>query len=173
MEKFDSMFQIGLPIFYLTDAILVLSVTYLFIRRVIIPQVQYISLIADYFPLFIIMGIALTGILMRYFTRVDVIGIKQLTTGLIYLKPVVPENLSSVFFVHLFLVSVLFMYFPFSKLMHMGGIFFSPTRNMTGNSRQIRHNNPWNYAVKVHTYEEYEAEFKDVMKGAGLPVEKE
>ena len=64
------------------------------------------------------------------------------------------------------------MYFPFSKLMHMGGIFFSPTRNMKGNSREFRTENPWNYPVKVHTYEEYEDDFRDKMIEAGLPVEK-
>ena len=73
---------------------------------------------------------------------------------------------------HLFLVSVLIAYFPFSKLMHMGGIFLSPTRNLANNSRMRRHVNPWNYDVKVHTYEEYEDEFRPVMMAAGLPVEK-
>jgi hypothetical protein len=32
--------------------------------------------------------------------------------------------------------------------------------------------NPWNYPVKVHTYEEWEDEFRDKMKAAGLPVER-
>ena len=48
-----------------------------------------------------------------------------------------------------------------------------PTRNMTGNTREVRHVNPWNYPVPVHTYEEYEDEFRDVMKASGLPIEKE
>ncbi|MBF0554911.1 MAG: menaquinol oxidoreductase, partial [Nitrospirae bacterium] len=37
----------------------------------------------------------------------------------------------------------------------------------------IRHINPWNYPVKVHTYEEYEEDFRDKMKKAGIPVDKE
>jgi nitrate reductase gamma subunit len=44
--------------------------------------------------------------------------------------------------------------------MHLGGIFLSPTRNMPGNTRG-RHVNPWNYPVKVHTYEEYEDDFRE------------
>ena len=32
--------------------------------------------------------------------------------------------------------------------------------------------NPWNYPVKVHTYEEYEDEFREKMIGVGLPVDK-
>jgi len=55
----------------------------------------------------------------------------------------------------------------------MGGIFLSPTRNMANNNRIRRHANPWNAPVKVHSYEEYENEFREQMKTAGLPVEKE
>ena len=65
------------------------------------------------------------------------------------------------------------MYFPFSKLVHMGGVFMSPTRNMANNNRKKRHVNPWNYPVKHHTYEAYEDEFRDHMVEAGIPVEKE
>lgn len=173
MESFDQMFQIGLPVLYLTDLFLILSVTFLFIRRVMIPQVRYISLLADYFPLFVLLAIGLSGICMRYFTRIDVVGVKSFTLSLLSFSPEFPEKIGSLFFVHLFLVSILFMYFPFSKLMHMGGIFLSPTRNMTGDSRKKRHVNPWDYPVKVHTYEEYEDDFRDMMKGAGLPLEKE
>jgi hypothetical protein len=55
----------------------------------------------------------------------------------------------------------------------MGGIFLSPTRNLTGNSREVRHVNPWNRPLPVHTYEEYEDEFRARMRDAGLPLEKE
>jgi hypothetical protein len=55
----------------------------------------------------------------------------------------------------------------------MAGIFLSPTRNLRNMSRQERHINPWNHPVKVHTYEEYEDEFRGPMKEVGLPVEKE
>jgi len=60
-----------------------------------------------------------------------------------------------------------------SKLVHMGGVFLSPTRNLANDNRMRRHINPWNYPVKVHSYEEYEDEFRDKMKPAGIPVEKE
>jgi hypothetical protein len=70
-------------------------------------------------------------------------------------------------------VSVLLAYFPFSKLMHLGGIFMSPTRNMRSDTRVRRHVNPWNYPVEVHTYDEYEDDFRDKMIEAGLPIEKE
>jgi len=87
--------------------------------------------------------------------------------------PVVPEGIGVLFFIHLFLICTLFIYFPFSKLMHLGGVFLSPTRNMPNDSRIVRHINPWNYPVKTHTYEEYEDHFREKMIEAGLPVEKE
>ncbi|GAB4421970.1 MAG: sulfate reduction electron transfer complex DsrMKJOP subunit DsrM [Thermodesulfovibrionales bacterium] len=173
LETFDGFLQIGIPRLFMTGVILLAAVTFLFLRRLYIPQVRYISLWADYFPLFLIIGIATTGILMRYFLKTDVVAIKQLTMGLVSFNPVIPEGIGVIFFIHLFLVSVLFAYFPFSKLVHMGGVFLSPTRNMRANSREFRHVNPWNYPVKVHTYEEYEEEFREKMKAAGLPVEKD
>jgi hypothetical protein len=48
----------------------------------------------------------------------------------------------------------------------------SPTRNLANNNRAKRHVNPWNYEVHTHTYEEYEDEFREVMREAGLPLEK-
>ena len=93
--------------------------------------------------------------------------------GLVSFSPIVPEGIGVLFYIHLFLVCVLFAYFPFSKLMHAGGVFLSPTRNMTNDNRVRRHINPWNPKVKLHTYAEYEDEFRDVMKAAGMPLEKE
>ncbi|GAB6906926.1 Hdr-like menaquinol oxidoreductase cytochrome b-like subunit [Desulfosarcina cetonica] len=172
MEVLYDAVQQGLPGVYMSGLVLLAAALYLFLRRVMIPQVRYISLAADFFPLFLIMGIALSGIFMRYLSKVDIVAIKELTMGLVTFRPTIPEGISGLFFAHLFLVSVLLAYFPFSKLMHLGGIFLSPTRNMTGNTRQVRHVNPWNYPVKVHTYEEYEDDFREKMVEAGLPVVK-
>ena len=93
--------------------------------------------------------------------------------GLVTFSPVIPQTIGSIFYIHLFLVSALLAYFPMSKLMHMAGVFLSPTRNLANNNRAVMHVNPWNYPVKVHTYAEYEDDFRDKMKAAGLPVEKE
>jgi nitrate reductase gamma subunit len=173
VEMLDSFLQIGTPLLYMTDAVLLAAVTYLFIRRVGLPQVRYISLIADYFPLFLILAIATTGVLMRYFYKTDIVSVKMFTMSLVSFKPAIPQGISVLFYIHLFLLCTLFAYFPFSKLVHMAGVFMSPTRNLANTSREKRHINPWNYPVHVHTYEEYENDFRDKMKGAGLPVEKE
>ena len=55
----------------------------------------------------------------------------------------------------------------------MAGVFLSPTRNLVNNNRAVRHVNPWDYPVKTHPYEEYEDEWRDKMKSAGVPVDKE
>jgi len=173
VESLDGFFQVGAPVVYITDLIFLGAVTFLFLRRVIIPQVRYISLAADYFPLFLIGGIGTTGVLMRYFLKTDVVGIKELTMGWVTLHPVVPQGINIIFYIHLFLVCSLLAYFPMSKLMHMAGVFLSPTRNLANTNRAEMHVNPWNYPVKVHTYYEYEDDFREKMKAAGLPVEKE
>ena len=171
-EMLDGFLQVGLPGIMISGFVLLAAVFYLFLRRILISQVKYISLAADFFPLFLIMGIAISGILMRYFTKVDVTATKELAMGLVTFQPSVPDGIGGIFYVHLFFVSILMAYFPFSKRMHLGGIFFSPTRNITANTREIRHVNPWNYPVKVHTYDEYEDEFREKMIEAGVPVEK-
>ena len=173
LEKIDGFFQVGLPGLFISGAVLLAAVTFLFLRRIYLPQVRYISLAADFFPLFLIISIAITGILMRYFTKVDVVGVKELAMGLASFHPAIPEGIGALFYIHLFLVSILFIYFPFSKLMHMPGVFMSPTRNLPNNTRAKMHINPWNYPVKVHTYDEYEDEFREKMREAGLPLEKE
>jgi nitrate reductase gamma subunit len=172
IEALDGIVQIGLPGLFLSGVILPAAILFLLARRLFDAKVRYISQAADYFPLFLILGIALTGIFMRYFTKVDVTGIKELTMGLVTFSPTIPDGIGNLFYAHLFLVSILFAYFPASKLMHLGGVFLSPTRNMANNTRAKRHVNPWNYDVHTHTYQEYEDHFRDKMIEAGLPVDK-
>ena len=173
LDLVDGMFQIGAPTLYLTDLLLIGALSYLLARRLIVPKMRYISLANDYFPLFLILGIGISGVLMRFFIRVDIVSVKELTMGLATLHPVMPEGIGAIFFVHVALVSTLFAYFPFSKLMHAGGVFLSPGRNLSNTSRAKMHVNPWEYPVKIHPYEEYENEFREKMKNAGIPVERE
>jgi nitrate reductase gamma subunit len=172
IQGLDGFLQITLPVLFMSDAILVAAASFLLARRLADSRVRYISLAADYFPLLLIGSIAVTGILMRHIYKVDLRRIKEFTMGLIALNPSTPPDVGMLFYFHVFLVSLLAAYFPFSKLMHMSGVFLSPTRNLANDSRMRRHVNPWNYDVKVHTYEEYEEEFAAVMEAAGLPMEK-
>jgi nitrate reductase gamma subunit len=173
LSTVDGFFEIGVPTLYLSDAAVLAGVTFLFLRRVVAPRVRYFSLVTDYFPLLLIFGVVATGLLTRHFFPADLLAVKNLALGWVTLSPVAVQGAGTLFYMHLGFVFTLMVFFPFSKLMHMGGVFLSPTRNLANNSRAKRHVNPWNHPVAVHTYEEYEDEFREKMKLAGLPLEKE
>ena len=173
VEHLDGFFEILSPTFYISSLIFIAALLALFLRRVYNPLVRYISLPADYFPLFLIMAIGISGIFMRYITKVDIDAVKVLTVGLASLSLKQPDpGIGTMFYAHIFLVSILLAYFPFSKLLHGAGVFMSPTRNLANNNREVHHVNPWDYPVKTHTYEEYEDDFREKMVKMGLPVDK-
>jgi nitrate reductase gamma subunit len=172
LQRVDSIFQNLLPILYISDVVILIALGYLFIRRIIYPQIRYISLPSDYFVLLAIGGIAISGMLMRLIYKVDLVQVKEWVMAMLRFHPMPPKGVNLIFYIHLFFVSLFVAYFPLSKLMHMPGIFLSPTKNLRNTSRNDRHINPWDHPVKVHTYEEYEDEFRDPMKEVGLPVEK-
>ena len=169
----DGFLQLGLPAVLTTGVIFVGAVTFLLLRRFASAQLRYISLPTDYFPLFLLLAIGASGLWLRHITKIDVPAVKAMVMGLLQLSPKPAESLGTLFYAHLFLVSTLLAYFPFSKLMHMAGVFLSPTRNLATNTREVRHVNPWNHPVALHTYAEYEDEFRGRMRDAGLPLEKE
>lgn len=172
IERTDGFLQVGVPVFYMTSFLLLLGIGYLLARRLLIPQVRYISLLNDYFPLFLLLAIGGSGFFLRYIFKTDIVAIKELAVGLATFTPVTPDpGINALFFGHLFLVCVLLACFPFSKLVHMAGVFLSPTRNLANNNRAVRHINPWNYPVKTHPYHEYEEEFGDLMRSVGIPTE--
>jgi nitrate reductase gamma subunit len=173
LSALDGFLEIGIPTLYISDVALFAGLAFLFLRRVVVPQTRYISLFTDYFALLLIAAVAATGLLMRYFFPVDLHELKAMTMGWVTFSPALPKEDGFLLYAHLFFAFTLLAWLPFSKLMHMGGIFLSPTRNMANNNRIRRHVNPWNAPVKVHSYEEYENEFREQMKTAGLPVEKE
>jgi nitrate reductase gamma subunit len=105
-----------------------------------------VSILTDYFVLALLGCIAGTGILMRYVDRVYLVDVKAFILGLLTFHPVSPPS-SAYFLAHILLVCTLLAYFPFSKLMHAPGVFFSPTRNARNNSRSVRHINPWDSKV--------------------------
>ena len=102
LENLDGFLQIGVPGVFISGIFLLAAVIYLFLRRVMIPLVKYISLASDFFPLFLIVGITFSGILMRYFTKVDVVGAKELAMGLVTFHPTIPKGIGAVFYIHIF-----------------------------------------------------------------------
>jgi nitrate reductase gamma subunit len=173
LSAIDGFFETGIPTLYLSDAAVLAGLSFLLIRRIVIPRLRYLSLFSDYLALLLILGVVSTGLLMRHFFPADLLQVKNLTLGWVTFAPSIPKGTGTFFYIHLCFVFTLFAWFPFSKLVHAGGVFLSPTRNLINDNRMRRYVNPWNAPVKVHTYEEYEDEFRDKMKMAGLPVEKE
>lgn len=105
-----------------------LAALFLFWRRMALPRMLYISGVPDYFALVLLGLIAGTGIMVKYWLHVNLVDVKAFTLGLLTLRPVAPPQ-HPLFLLHFVLVALLMLYFPFSKLLHAGGIFFSPTRN--------------------------------------------
>jgi nitrate reductase gamma subunit len=126
-----------------------LPLALLLFRRLALERNLYISILGDYFALFLLLGITVSGILIKVFFAAYIVDVKDMLLGLTHLAPRV-YDLPWLFGLHFFLVLVLLGYFPFSKLMHAGGIFFSPTRNQRANFEQ-RFVNPWDVQVSYNS----------------------
>jgi nitrate reductase gamma subunit len=117
---------------------------FLFWRRLGLPRSLYISNIPDYFALVLLGLVAGTGLMVSYWLHVSIVDVKGFILGLMSLRPVeVPRH--PLFLLHLFFVLILMVYFPFSKLLHAGGVFFSPSRHQPFEVqvRGKRHVNPF------------------------------
>lgn len=111
-------------------------------RRVFVDRVRYISSPSDYLMLFLILGIAASGLMMSFVEHTDIVQLKAFIMGLFFLDwQNLPEDI--VLLVHLTLVISLMMIFPVSKLLHAPGLFFAPTRYQIDNPREKRHLSPW------------------------------
>jgi len=173
LQSVDGFFQVGLPVFYVTSFLMLGGLAYLLARRFFDSKVKYLSLPSDYFALYLLLGIGITGVLMRHVEKVDVVQVKAAIAGWASFQPVAPVGVGLWYFVHVFLVSALLVYFPFSKLLHAPGVFLSPTRNLANSNRTRRHINPWNPDIQGHSYAEWEDEFRDKLKASGYALEKE
>jgi nitrate reductase gamma subunit len=121
----------------------------LWIRRIAVDRVRYISAPSDHLMLALLVGIAGTGLLMRTASHTDVVALKAFALGLVSLD-LQPLPADGVLLVHLLLVAALMIVFPLSKLMHAPGLFFSPTRNQVDNPRERRHLSAWASELESH-----------------------
>ncbi len=114
----------------------------LWLRRFTVERVRYISAPSDHLMLALLIGIGGSGLLMKYVSHVDIIALKAFALGLLYFdwQPM-PEH--PILISHLGSVALLMIIFPFSKLLHAPGLFFSPTRNQVDNPRERRHVADW------------------------------
>ncbi|MFA6922550.1 MAG: respiratory nitrate reductase subunit gamma [Gallionella sp.] len=114
----------------------------LWARRLFVERIRYISTPSDHLMLLLLIGIAASGLMMKFAVHTDVIAVKAYFQGLMHLS-IAPLPADPVLLVHLFFVFALLVIFPFSKLLHAPGVFFSPTRNQVDNPREHRHISSW------------------------------
>lgn len=114
----------------------------LLVRRLLVARISFISGPSDYLMLVLLIAIGMSGMAIKMTAHTDIIAVKAFFLGLMRfnLQPLPADPL---LLTHLFLVAMLMIVFPFSKLLHVPGIFFSPTRNQCDNPRERRHLNPW------------------------------
>ncbi len=114
----------------------------LWARRLFVERIRYISTPSDHLMLLLLIGIAASGLLMKFVAHTDVIAVKGYFLGLMSFNiQALPADL--LLFVHLSLVVSLLVVFPYSKLLHAPGVFFSPTRNQKDDPRDHRHIAAW------------------------------
>ena len=111
-------------------------------RRLFVERIRYISTPSDHLMLLLLIGIAASGLMMKFAVHTDVIAVKSYFLGLMHLDiQTIPADLLLI--VHLSLVATLLIVFPYSKLLHAPGVFFSPTRNQKDDPREHRHLSAW------------------------------
>lgn len=114
----------------------------LLVRRIFVDRVRYISAPSDYLMLILLIVIGLSGLSMTFLFHVDVVAVKRFFDGILLLGGG-DFPFSFPIFVHVTLVMLLMAIFPFSKLLHVPGVFFSPSRNQVDNPREKRHLVAW------------------------------
>ena len=114
----------------------------LWVRRFAVARVRYISTPSDHLMLALLLAITVSGLAMKYLTHTDVVAVKAFALGLMFVdwQPLPTDGL---LYVHLALIALLLLIFPFSKLLHAPGLFFSPTRNQSDDPREMRHLSAW------------------------------
>lgn len=110
----------------------------LWVRRIAVDRVRYISAPSDHLMLALIVAIAGSGLLMKFVWHTNIGALKTFILGLMQFN-LYPIPTEPMILLHLALVICLMLVFPISKLLHAPGLFFSPTHNQADNPRERRH----------------------------------
>lgn len=137
------------PFSKIAGLVMVAGLLGLLARRLLVDRVRAISAPSDYLMLLFILAIAASGLLMRFVWHTDIVAVKQFALGLLSVDSAArPGGL--LLLMHLLLVAVLLLIFPFSKLLHAPGLFFSPSRYQVDNPRERRHSSPATASTVSH-----------------------
>lgn len=118
----------------------------LWARRLFEERSRYVSGLSDHLMLALLMGIGLSGLAMRHVAHTDIVAVKAFALGLLRFNwQPLPTDLFLL--IHLALVAALMIVLPFSKLLHIPGVFFSPAQNQVDDARERRQLADWNAAL--------------------------
>jgi nitrate reductase gamma subunit len=113
-------------------------------RRIVVERIRYITSPSDHLMLALLVGIGGSGLMMKFVAHTDIVAVK------VFFQNWMSFNFSALalpgdplLMLHLFLVALLMIIFPLSKLLHAPGVFFSPSRNQVDNPREKRHLAAW------------------------------
>ena len=117
---------------------MVAALAALWARRVLAARVAAISGPSDHLAIALLIAIGASGLMMKFVVRTDIVAVKAFSLGLVHFDWQ-PLPLDFFLIVHLTLVALLLIVFPFSKLLHGAAFFFNPTRNQPDDTREARY----------------------------------
>lgn len=117
---------------------MVAALAALWARRFLVPRIAAVSGWSDHLAIALLIGIAASGLLMKFVARTDIVAVKAFSLGLVYFDWR-PLPLDFALIIHLTLVALLLIVFPFSKLLHGVALFINPTRSQPDNVRVKRY----------------------------------
>jgi nitrate reductase gamma subunit len=122
----------------------------LWARRVLVDRVRYITSPSDHLMLALLVAIGGSGAAMKFIpaAHTDIVALKAFMLGLMRFDWQ-PLSTDLVLLAHLSFVIILMIIFPISKLLHVPGVFFHPTRYMMDNSRDKRYVRGWSASADV------------------------
>jgi nitrate reductase gamma subunit len=130
--------QLAQPFGIYAGFAMVAALLALWVRRVTIARVRYISDAFDHLILLLLILIGGSGLAMKFVMRTDIVAVKGFFLGLMAFD-IQPLPADPILLAHLAFVALLMAVFPFSKLLHAPGVFFSPSRNQADNPREVRY----------------------------------
>ncbi|MCP5265984.1 MAG: respiratory nitrate reductase subunit gamma [Burkholderiaceae bacterium] len=121
---------------------MVIGLAGLWARRLFVDRVRYISTPSDHLMLALLLAIGASGASMKFLFHTDIVAVKAFFLGLMRVdwQPLPGD---AILYLHLTLIVALMLIFPFSKLLHAPGLFFSPSRNQVDDPREHRHIADW------------------------------
>ena len=114
----------------------------LWARRILQERIRYISGWSDHLMLALLVVIGASGLNMKFLAHTDIVQVKAYFLGLMRFN-IQELPTDGPLLIHLAAVAALMIVFPFSKLLHVPGVFFSPSRNQVDDARDKRHLAPW------------------------------